>query len=76
MDPGLADTVVRAFLSEARKLLDEAALLARSAESLAELDHVDRAVDQAIEIPTTLFKAKTLLDAAAVVSHSRASAAP
>ena len=70
MSPETADVVVRAFLTEARKLLDEAALLARSAESLAELDHFDRAVDGAIEIPMILFKAKTALDAAALVAHS------
>jgi hypothetical protein len=39
---------------------------------LAELDHLDRAIDGALEIPTVLFKAKTALDASGLVdTHPR-----
>lgn len=56
MAPDVAATVVKEFLSEAARLLGEAALLARSADGFAHLDHFDRAINEALEVPALLFR--------------------
>jgi hypothetical protein len=69
MDATIADPAIKAYLTEIRKRLDDAARIAKAAEVCAQAGSPDEAVHVALDIEQLCYEATRLLDAASLINR-------
>jgi hypothetical protein len=71
MDAQAVEHSVRSQLSEIRNRLDQAASIAKAAETCAAAGNLPKALEIALDIDQLLYEATTLLNAAALMARLR-----
>lgn len=71
MDAQAVEYSVRIQLSEIRNRLDQAASIARAAETCATAGNLPKALEIALDIDQLLYETTTLLNAAALIARLR-----
>jgi hypothetical protein len=69
MDAMIAEPAIKAYLTEIRTRLDDAARIAKAAEACAQSGSPDEAVHVALEIEQHCYEATRLLDAASLINR-------
>jgi hypothetical protein len=69
MDAAIADPAIKAYLTEIRNRLDDAARIAKAAEVCAQAGSPDEAVTVAPDIEQLCYEATRLLDAASLINR-------
>ena len=67
MDPHTAEVTIKAYLSEIRIRLDEAAIIAKAAEACALAGSVDKGVEVSHDIEQLLYEATNFLNVASMI---------
>jgi hypothetical protein len=69
MDAAIADPAIKAYLTEIRQRLDDAARIAKAADACAQAGSPDEAVQIALDIEQLVYEATRLLDAASLINR-------
>jgi hypothetical protein len=71
MDAQAIEYSIRSPVAEIRKRLDQAASIAKAAETCATAGNLPKALEIALDIDQLLYETTTLLNAAALIAHLR-----
>jgi hypothetical protein len=69
MDPQLAETTVKTYLTEIRTRLDKAAGIGRAADACAGAGFHEKGLEVALDVEQLLYEATTLLNAASLINR-------
>jgi hypothetical protein len=69
MNAAIAEPAIKAYLTEIRRRLDDAARIAKAADVCAQAGSPDEAVHVALEIEQLCYEATRLLDAASLINR-------
>lgn len=69
MDRTATDFAITAILKELRRLLDEAAAIAKAAEFCADAGNIGKAVEVSLDIEQLSYEASRLLDSASLLNR-------
>src|SRR5712692_1438172 len=69
MDTNTVEITVKAYLSEIRQRLDQAAGIARAAQACADAGNLEKAIEIALDIEPLVYEVNTLLNAASLINR-------
>jgi hypothetical protein len=69
MDAATLDATLRAHISEMQERLDQAAGIARAANSCAEAGNISKAIEIALDIEQLVYEVNTFLNAASLMQR-------
>ena len=69
VNPEAANFVIKDFLREIRRRLDDAAQLAKAAEACAEAGHLQKGIEVILDTEQLIYEANTLLNGASLINR-------
>ena len=69
MDPQTIEITIKAYLTEMRSRLEEAASIAKAAEACALSGHVEKGIEVALDIEQIVYEVNTFLNAASMINR-------
>ena len=67
MDPAIAETAIKAYLTEMRSRLEKATSIAKAAEACALSGNVESGIEIILDIEQIAYEVSTLLNAASLI---------
>lgn len=69
MDANTVQITIKAYLTEMRQRLDEAASIAHAAQACADAGNIEKGLEIALDIEQLVYEVETLLNAASLVNR-------
>jgi hypothetical protein len=69
MDARMVDATLRLHIAKMRERLDRAAGIARAAQTCAEADNIDKAVEIVLDVEQLIYEINTFLNAASMINR-------
>ena len=70
MDATTVQITTKAYLAEIRQRLDEAASIAKAAQTCAETGNIEKGVEIALDVEQLVYEVNTLLNAASLINRT------
>lgn len=67
MDPATLEVTIKGHLKEMRERLDQAASIARAAQTCADTGNVEKGVEIALDVEQLIYEVNTFLNAASLI---------
>jgi hypothetical protein len=69
MDATTVQIATKAYLTEIRQRLDEAASIAKAAQACADAGNVEKGIEIALDVEQLMYEVNTLLNAASLINR-------